>query len=70
MTDLAKIASLNLRSILKEKNMTQEDLANLLMVDPRTVRRYLKNGIDRLSVLELIAEKLDIDVKNDLLRYK
>ena len=70
MTDLAKIASLNLRSILKEKNMTQEDLANLLMVDPRTVRRYLKNGIDRLSVLELIAEKLGIDVKNDLLRYK
>lgn len=67
-SDLAKVASLNLRSILEKKKMTQEELANILSVDPRTVRRCLKNGIDKLSTLELIAYNLDIDVVNDLLR--
>ena len=67
-SDLAKVASLNLRSILENRKMTQEDLANILSVDPRTVRRYLKNGIDKLSTLELIAYNLDIDVVNDLLK--
>ena len=43
-------------------------LANILSVDPITVRRYLKNGIDKLSTLELIAYNLDIDVVNDLLK--
>lgn len=67
-SDLAKVASLNLRSILENRKMTQEELANILSVDPRTVRRYLKNGIDKLSTLELIAYNLDIDVVNDLLK--
>ena len=49
--------------------MTQEELANILSVDPRTVRRYLKNGIDKLSTLELIAYNLEIDVVNDLLKH-
>ncbi len=67
-SDLAKVASLNLRSILENRKMTQEELANILSVDPITVRRYLKNGIDKLSTLELIAYNLDIDVVNDLLK--
>ncbi len=67
-SDLAKVASLNLRLILENRKMTQEELANILSVDPRTVRRYLKNGIDKLSTLELIAYNLDIDVVNDLLK--
>lgn len=67
-SDLAKVASLNLRSILENRKMTQEELANILSVDPRTVRRYLKNGIDKLSTLELIAYNLEIDVVNDLLK--
>lgn len=61
MSELAKIASDNLRKILANKKMTQEELANILSVDPRTVRRYLKNGIDKLSTLELIAERLGVD---------
>lgn len=68
-SDLAKVASLNLRSILENRKMTQEELANILSVDPRTVRRYLKNGIDKLSTLELIAYNLEIDVVNDLLKH-
>ena len=62
MSELAKIASDNLREILADRKMTQEELANILSVDPRTVRRYLKNGIDKLSTLELIAERLGVDV--------
>ncbi len=68
MSELAKIASDNLREILADRKMTQEELANILSVDPRTVRRYLKNGIDKLSTLELIAERLGVDVITVLLK--
>ncbi len=68
MNELAKIASDNLREILADRKMTQEELANILSVDPRTVRRYLKNGIDKLSTLELIAERLGVDVITVLLK--
>lgn len=68
MSELAKIASDNLRGILADRKMTQEELANILSVDPRTVRRYLKNGIDKLSTLELIAERLGVDVITVLLK--
>ena len=68
MNDLAKQASSNLKKILKEKNITQEELANIMDVDPRTVRRYLKNGIDKLSTLELISSLLKVDVVKDLLK--
>lgn len=68
MNDLAKQASSNLKKILKEKNITQEELANIMDVDPRTVRRYLKNGIDKLSTLELISNLLKVDVVKDLLK--
>ncbi len=68
MSELAKKASENLRNILIQKGMTQEELANIIEVDPRTVRRYLKNGIDKLSTLEIIAESLKIEVVKDLLK--
>ena len=68
MNDLAKQASSNLKKILKDKNITQEELANIMDVDPRTVRRYLKNGIDKLSTLELISNLLKVDVVKDLLK--
>lgn len=68
MNDLAKLASNNLKKLLKEKNITQEELANIMDVDPRTVRRYLKNGIDKLSTLELISSLLKVDVVKDLLK--
>lgn len=67
MSELAKIASNNLRKIIVKRGITQEELANILAVDPRTVRRYLKNGIDKLSTLELVAYRLDLDVIKDLL---
>lgn len=68
MSELAKIVSDNLREILADRKMTQEELANILSVDPRTVRRYLKDGIDKLSTLELIAERLGVDVITVLLK--
>ena len=68
LNDLAKQASSNLKKILKDKNITQEELANIMDVDPRTVRRYLKNGIDKLSTLELISNLLKVDVVKDLLK--
>ena len=54
----------NLKRLIKESEYrTQERFAEAVFAEPRTVRRWLKNGIDSISTVAMIAEVLDVDVK-------
>lgn len=59
-------AGKNLKRIIKEHGLTQEKFAELKHVDPTTVRRWLANGIDKLSILEEIAKFFNISVSDIL----
>lgn len=61
------VISRNLKSIRIGKNYTQKEMACLLNISERTYRRYEKNGIDSIYLLEFIAEKLNINI-NDLIK--
>ena len=53
----------NLKRLIKESEYrTQERFSEAVDKDPRTVRRWIQNGVDSLYVLENIAEALDVDV--------
>jgi len=54
----------NLKNLLRHMNYTQETLAGLLFVDERTVGRWVQNGIDKISLLEDIAEVLGVGLKD------
>ncbi len=59
---LAKQAGKRFKELIRKRKITQEKAASMLSVDEKTIRRWIKDGIDRLSTLELIAEKFDVDV--------
>lgn len=59
---LAKKAGRNFKLLIKSRNLTQEKAAFILSVDEKTVRRWIKDGIDRISTIEDIAEIFDVDV--------
>ena len=63
---LSARAGKNLKRIIKEKGFTQEEFAGQMYVDPTTVRRWLANGIDKLSIIEQIAEFFHISVSDIL----
>ena len=63
---LAVKAGKNLKRIIKENGLTQEKFAEQMYVDPTTVRRWLANGIDKVSILEQIANFFDISVMDIL----
>lgn len=52
----------NLKRIIKEHGLTQDKFAELMYVDPTTVRRWIANGIDKISIIEEIARFFDMDV--------
>ena len=60
-------AGKNLKRIIKEHGLTQEKFADQIFVDATTVRRWLSNGIDKLSTLEQIAKFFNISVYDILL---
>lgn len=55
-------AGKNLKRIIKERGLTQDKFAELKRVDPTTVRRWIANGIDKLSIIEEIADFFDVSV--------
>ena len=60
----SKIVGNNLKRLIKEsKYHTQESFAEAIQVDPRTLRKWLTNGIDSISSIVLAADILDVDVK-------
>lgn len=62
LESLAKKAGRNFKLLIKSRNLTQEKAAFILSVDEKTVRRWIKDGIDRISTIEVIAEIFDVDV--------
>ena len=62
--DFKKSFGFNVRFYRKSKNMTQEQLAELIGLDQRQVTR-IENGISFVSanVLERLADVLNIDIK-------
>ena len=60
-------AGKNLKRIIKDNGLTQDEFARQMFVDPTTVRRWLANGIDKVSILEQIANFFDISV-GDILK--
>ena len=58
-----------IENLLKEQKKTKRDLAKLLNIKENSVNRTLKNSNISLSKLGVIADFLDVDVK-DLLPKK
>ena len=52
-------AGKNLKRIIKEQGLTQEQFAELIHVDPTTLRRWLAHGIDKMSTIEEILKIFD-----------
>ena len=53
----------NLKRLIKEsKYETQEKFAEAYNADVRTVRRWIKNGINDIYTVEFVAKTLNVDV--------
>ncbi len=63
---LSARAGKNLKRIIKERGLTQEQFAEQFYVDPTTVRRWLSHGIDKMSTIEEIMKFFDISVSDIL----
>ena len=64
--ELSRNVGLYLKNQLKERKITQEEFAESVNVDPRTVRRWIGYGVHSLDVLVLIATSLDVDLRDVL----
>ena len=61
--DLNKIVGANLKRAIKEsKWKTQEKFSEAFGAEARTVGRWCNQGIDKLSLVQQIADFLEIDV--------
>ena len=61
--DLNKIVGANLkRAIKKSKWRTQEKFSEAFGAEVRTVGRWCNQGIDKLTLVQQIADFLEIDV--------
>ena len=60
--ELSQVVGTNLKRLLKEWGKTQEDFADEFGADVRTVRRWVKSGVDKLSLVQQIAEYFNVDV--------
>ena len=61
--DLGKIVGANLKRAIKEsKWKTQERFSEAFGAEVRTVGRWCNQGIDKLSLVQQIADFLEIDV--------
>ncbi len=59
-------AGTNLKRLIKSRGLTQDQFAELIPVDPTTLRKWLKNGIDKVSTLECISKILNVGVMDIL----
>lgn len=49
-----------LRRLIEENFPSQEEFANQYYVDVRTISRYINNGINKIDVIQDLAEKFDV----------
>lgn len=62
MADLsyALIAGQNLKQLIKENYITQEDFAYDYGAEIRTISRYVNQGINKIDVIQELAEFFDV----------
>ena len=60
--DRKRICGINIARLIAENAdiRSQEHFAELMGVDCRTVRRWLRDGVDRLSTVKAIADLLGV----------
>jgi transcriptional regulator with XRE-family HTH domain len=60
---LSLVAGANLKRLIKEAGMTQEEAAKrLLFSDERCIRRLIRNGITKIDEIQRIANILGVPV--------
>jgi len=59
-TSLALLAGNKLRKLIKETYPTQEDFAFEYPMDIRTVSRYINSGINKINIIQELAEFFDV----------
>ena len=59
---LSKCAGSYLKRELKSRKITQEGFALMIGTEPRTVRRWIRDGIHKLEIIEEIARTLNVSV--------
>ena len=58
---LSLVAGANLKRLIKEANMTQEEAAEELgFSEDRHIRRLIKNGMTKIDEIQRIANEFDI----------
>lgn len=55
------IAGKNLRKLINDNYSSQEDFAYDYGADVRTVNRYINEGINKVSVIQELAEYFDVE---------
>lgn len=61
--DPAKNAGQVLRRLIKENYSSQEEFAYEFHGDLRTIQRYLSKGINRLDILQELANHFQVDLQ-------
>lgn len=56
-------AGQKLRELINQNYRTQEDFAYDFGADLRTVNRYVNEGINKLNVIQELAEYFGVDIK-------
>ena len=60
---LSLVAGANLKRLIKEANMTQEEAAGkLLLTEGSSVRRLVRNGITKIDEIQRIADILGVPI--------
>ena len=60
---LSLVAGANLKRLIKEANMTQEEAAEkLLLSEGSCIRRFIRNGITKIDMIQDIANRLGVPV--------
>ena len=52
-----------LKHLIKESGKSQESFAEKIYVEARTLRRWIKDGFDKISIAVTCADALGVDVK-------
>jgi transcriptional regulator with XRE-family HTH domain len=59
--DLSRIVGANLKRLIKNSNRTQAEFACDFGVDERTVRRWISGGVEKLHVVDELADFFGVD---------
>ena len=67
LNDLKTIGSI-IQKLMVSHQITQEQFAEAFDADPRTIRRWIRNGVNKLDLIDEIAKFFEIEAKDILLK--